>query len=69
MSRGFHSKSYFLVNITDICTQVGKLSCRFMHENGDAMTALPQEEDVTDYLLNNQDTTTATDTAAAEASW
>lgn len=40
-----------------------------MHENGDAMTALPQEEDVTDYLLNNQDTTTATDTAAAEASW
>ena len=68
MSRGFHSKSYFLVNITDICTQVGKLSYRFMHENGDAMTALPQEEDVTDYLLNNQDTT-ATDTAAAEASW
>ena len=67
MSRGFHSKSDFLVN-TYVHT-FEPLSCRFMHENGDAMTALPQEEDVTDYLLNNQDTTTATDTAEAEASW
>lgn len=54
MSRGFHSKSDFLVN-TYVHT-FEPLSCRFMHENGDAMTALPQEgeeEDVTDYLLNN----------------